>query len=56
LKGISSRHLALDGFQVLDGRGAPQIEEVLAHAAVAGASALATDEMGQLVLDADALA
>lgn len=55
LKGVSSRHLPVDGFQVLDGRGTPQVEQVLARAAVASAPPLATDEVGQLVLDADAL-
>jgi len=34
---------SLDGLQVLDSRGAPQVEEVLANATVASAAALGAD-------------
>jgi len=56
LKANSSRGLALDGFQILDGGRPPHIEQVFANAAVAGATALATDEMGELVFHGDAFA
>jgi hypothetical protein len=56
LKGISSRGLSLNRLEVLDGASAAEVEEVLAHAAVASAAALAPGEMGKPVLDADALA
>jgi catechol 2,3-dioxygenase-like lactoylglutathione lyase family enzyme len=52
LKAISSRGLSLDRFEVLDGAGAAEVEEVLAHAAVASAAALAPGEMGKPVLEA----
>jgi hypothetical protein len=56
LKEISSRHLALDGLEVLDGRGTAEVEEVVAHAAIAGTATLAPNKVSELVLDADPLA
>lgn len=56
MKSISLGCLPLDRLEVLDGAGAAEVEEVLAHAAVAGAAALAASEVGEPVLDSDALA
>jgi hypothetical protein len=56
LKSISLRCLPLNRFEVLDGARAAEVEEVLADAAVPGASSLAASEMREAVLDVDALA
>lgn len=50
LKGISLRGLTLNGLEVLEGSRPTHVEEVLAHAAVARATALAPDEVRELVL------
>src|SRR5215468_7977923 len=45
----------MNRLQVLERGGAPQVEQVGAHAEVAGASSLAAGDVGEAVLDADAL-
>ena len=54
LKPLSSRRLALDGFEVLDGRRSAQVVEICARAKVTGLGALSRGDVGQPVLDGDA--
>jgi hypothetical protein len=56
LKGVSSRPLTPDGLEVLEGGRPAHIKEVLAHATIARAPALAANEVSDLVLYGDALA
>jgi hypothetical protein len=50
-----AREQAVNRFEVHDGGRAPRVVQVLAHATVPGASPLFASEMGQLVLDRNAL-
>src|SRR5262249_26433602 len=47
---------AMHRLKVLDGGGAPYVEEVLANAAVTGAAALPSPEVSEAVLHSDAFA
>ena len=42
--------MPLPGFDVLEGSGTAQVEDVLAHSAIAGSPSLSTRQMGQSVL------
>jgi hypothetical protein len=53
---VAAGGLAGDDVEVVDYGGAAQVEEVLAGAAVAGAAALPVADVGDGVLDLDALA
>ena len=46
----------MNTFQVLDDRGAPKVEEVLAHAYIASAMALASGDVSERVFYGSALA
>ena len=46
----------MSGFEILESRSATQVERVLAYAAITGSWSLTARDMGEAMLDGDALA